>query len=261
MKLKKIIAGVAATTLAVSTCASFSASAADSYNAFLMFADTNWLWSSMSAQASGEGYGVDAEITKDGTYTVSITSESVEKNANGDNPQGKGGTDNASGAVVFCVDILGLLKCDNFDKAKESARGVTENGIYSADDLNVKLKSIKQDGKELKFDAKKILYGNIEDQNTNYRIEIYNEYGETKNDPPIDPFDVAWSKSLEVTFDISGIGGDETDQATPATTAAVGGGADTANTSTNTNTGAETGLALVGLALAGGAIVLTKKRK
>lgn len=266
MKLKKIIAGVAATTLAVSTCASFSASAADSYNAYLMFADSNWLWSSMAAQAGGKGYGVDAEITKDGTYTVSITSESVDANANGDNPQGKGGTDNAFAATVFCVDITGILKTEKFDATKEAGNGVTKNGTFDEKDIKCKLKSIKQDGKELKFDAKKVLYGNIEDQNTNYRIEIYNEYGKTKDNPPIDPLSVQWAESLDVTFEISGIGGGktETTQATTtqaATTAAVGGGADTANTSTNTNTGAETGLALVGLALAGGAIVLTKKRK
>lgn len=264
MKLKRIIAGVAAATMAVTTCASFSASAADSYNAFLMFADTNWLWSSMSAQAGGKGYGVDAEITKDGTYTVSITSDSVDKNANGDNPQGKGGTDYASGAVVFCVDITGILKTKEFNASKEKSNGVTENGKYAEKDIKCKLKSIKQDGKALKFDASKIIYGDIEDNNTNYRIEIYNQYGDTKDSEPIDPLAVQWSKSLEVTFDISGLGSGDTaaPAETPATTAAVGGGADTtANTSTNTNTGAETGLALIGLALAGGAIVLTKKRK
>lgn len=269
MKLKRIFAGVAATALAVSTCASFSASAADSYNAFLMFADHNWLWSSMSTQAGGEGYGVDAEITKDGEYTVSITSDSVDKNANGDNPQGKGGTDYASGAVVFCVDITGILKCDKFNEGNEKKNGVTKNGTYAEKDIKCKLKSIKQDGAELKFDAKKVLYGNIEDQNTNYRIEIFNTYGKTKDNPPIDQAAVMWSKSLDVTFEVSGLKGSE-EKATKAasntqdTTAAVGGGADTtaaANTTSNTNTGAETGLALIGLALAGGAIVLTKKRK
>ncbi len=266
MKLKKVIAGIAATAMTVSTCAGLSASAADGYNAFLMFADSNWLWQSMSAQAGGSGYGVDANITKDGTYTVSITSDSVDANDNGENPQGKGGTDSANGAVVFCVDITGILKCKDFNASTEKSNGVTENGTYSEDDITCTLKSIKQDGEELKFDASKIIYGNIEDQNTNYRIEIYNEYGDTKDTEPIDPADVSWSESLEVTFDISGIGGGESDDSsaettTQAATEAVGGGADTTNTSTNTSTGAETGLALIGLALAGGAIVLTKKRK
>lgn len=272
MKLKKIIAGITATALAASTCISFSASAAESYNAFLMFADHNWLWSSMSAYAGGQGYGVDAAITKDGEYTVSITSQSVEKNENGDNEQGKGGTDYASGAVVFCVDITGILKCEKFNSGNEKKNGVTKNGTYDAKDIKCKLKSIKQDGKELKFDASKVLYGNIEDQNTNYRIEIYNDYGKTKDNPPIDKAQVMWSESLDVTFEISGLKGSEekttkaaasNNDAQPTTTAAVGGGADTtaANTTSNTNTGAETGLALIGLALAGGAIVLTKKRK
>ena len=272
MKLKRIIAGVAAMALAASTCASFSASAAESYNAFLMFADHNWLWQSMAAQAGGQGYGVDAPITKDGEYTVSITSDSVDKNENGDNSQGKGGTDYASGAVVFCVDITGILNCKTFNAANEKKNGVTKNGTYDEKDITCKLKSIKQDGKELKFDASKVLYGNIEDQNTNYRIEIYNTYGKTKDNPPIEQAEVMWSKSLDVTFEISGLKGSEkkttkaaanNNDSQPTTTAAVGGGADTAaaNTTSNTNTGAETGLALIGLALAGGAIVLTKKRK
>ena len=278
MKLKRIFAGVAAAALAASTCASFSASAAESYNAFLMFGDHNWLWKSMNAQAGvGTGasevaaYGVDAKITKDGTYTVSITSDSVDKNAEGDNPQGKGGTDAATGAVVFCVDITGILKCEKGFNAKDELKnGVTKEGPYSEDDIKCKLKSIKQDGKELKFDASKVLYGNIEDQNSNYRIEIFNTYGKTKDNPAIDTAQVMWSKSLDVTFDIKGLKGDGTektaktnDSAATTQAAAVGGGADTtaANTTSNTNTGAETGLALIGLALAGGAIVLTKKRK
>ena len=277
MKLKRIFAGVAAAALAASTCASFSASAEEGYDAFLMYNDHNWLWASMSAQNGiGTGapdrypYGIDAYITKDGDYTVSITSDSVDKNAEGENPQGKGGTDAATGTHVFCVDITGILKCEKFNTTKELANGVKENGTYDAKDIKCKLKSIKQDGKELKFDASKVLYGNIEDQNTNYRIEIYNDYGKTKDNPPIDTAQVMWSKSLEVTFNIKGLKGDSTektaktnDSAATTQAVAVGGGADTtaANTTSNTNTGAETGLALIGLALAGGAIVLTKKRK
>ena len=254
MKLKKIFAGVAAMVVAATTCASFTASAADSYKAFLMYADHDWLWSNMKAKATGEGYGIEADITKDGTYTVSITKDSVTKNENGDNPQGPN-TPSATGAVVFCVDILGILKCDNFNAANEAERGITENGTYSPDDLKVELQSIKQDGKELKFDPNKIIYGNIEDQNTNYRIEILNQYGETIKDPPVEQAEIEWVESLDVTFSISGLGGDT---AETGNTGAVGG---ETNTTSNTNTGVETGLALLGLALAGGAIVLTKKRK
>ena len=274
MKLKRIFAGVAATALAVSTCASFSASATDGYDAFLMYADHDWLWQSMSAQngigtgvADRSPYGVDAYITKDGEYTVSITKDSVTKNSEGDNPQGPM-TPSATGAAVFCIDITGILKCKKFDAKAELKNGVKENGTYSEDDIKCKLKSIKLDGKDFAFDASKVLYGNIEDQNTCYRIEVYNDYGETKDDPPIDKAKIEWSESISATFEISGLssGEEKTTKAasgsndTQATTAAVGGGADT-NTTSNTNTGAETGLALIGLALAGGAIVLTKKRK
>lgn len=179
-----------------------------SYNAFLMYADKNWLWSNMSAQAGGNGYGVDAEITKDGTYTVSITGESVDQNSNGVNDQGKGGTDYASGAVYFCVDIAGLIKTEDFDANKEKSNGVTENGIFSEKDIKCQLKSIKMDGRELKFDASKILYGNLRENSTDYTIEIYNMYGDTNGNPPINPNSIKWSQKLEVTFSIYGLTSD-----------------------------------------------------
>lgn len=53
-------------------------------------------------------------------------------------------------------------------------------------------------------ESDKLLYGNLE-SNGNMRIEIYNEYGKTQSNPPIDPTTVKFSKNMVVTFSLTGI--------------------------------------------------------
>ena len=53
-------------------------------------------------------------------------------------------------------------------------------------------------------DAAKIVYGDIEG-NGNFRIEIYNEYGSTASNPPIDASSIVFSDNMVVTFTLSGI--------------------------------------------------------
>jgi hypothetical protein len=55
-------------------------------------------------------------------------------------------------------------------------------------------------------DNSKIKVGDIEN-NGNIRIEIYNEYGSTKADPPIKTSAMKFTKNLVVTFNITGIDG------------------------------------------------------
>jgi hypothetical protein len=50
----------------------------------------------------------------------------------------------------------------------------------------------------------KIVFGDIEG-NGRLRIEIYNEYGATSANPPIDPTSIKFSKNMVVTFTLSGI--------------------------------------------------------
>lgn len=218
------------------------------YDAYLMFADmgeggSDWFWSNMSGQGFPEAdrgngaFGVDADVTGNGEYTVSITADSI---ASPDavtgalNPQVLTDTDNggyvfpAIGAIVFCVDITGI--CDGTmiagankdtgewewteakkNKLKEGDdANINKNtmGAYKGNELKVEVTSIKADGKEVEFDGSKIKYGNIEDNNNCYRIELYNEYGLTKEDPPIDPKSIMFSKELSVTFTIEGLADD-----------------------------------------------------
>lgn len=200
----------------------------EGYDAFLMFADKDWMWSNFSGQGYGEAdrgdgaYGIDADITGDGEYTVSITSDSIgaEDPVLGSiNPQVIWDGEYvlpSSGAVVFCVDITGI--CDGTMNHKGEAieknklkEGDDANinkataGKYTGQDITVEVTSIKADGEEVEFDPSKIIYGNIEDGNNCYRIEIYNDYGDTAKDPGIDKNALMFAKSLEVTFSISGL--------------------------------------------------------
>ncbi|MGN0633972.1 MAG: hypothetical protein ACI4JW_08895 [Oscillospiraceae bacterium] len=214
------------------------------YDAFLMFGDVSWLWGNWNGQGvvhspdfdesdpAGYGYGVDADITGDGEYTVAITSSSIVGTDSYVNPQvaideDTGAALAAEGTVVFCVDIIGL--CDgtqvsgldadtnewtitDIEEGKQKLKDgdnhydVNAKGDYKVGDITVTLTSIKCDGQEIEFDPTKIRYGNIEDNNNRYRIEIYNSYGTTALDPGIDPFSLYFEKSLEVTFTIEGLG-------------------------------------------------------
>ncbi|SFU66600.1 hypothetical protein SAMN05216480_11247 [Pustulibacterium marinum] len=58
---------------------------------------------------------------------------------------------------------------------------------------------------EVDVDNALITYGDIE-ENGNFRIEIYNEYGTTATTPPVNTSDFVFDNTVEVTFTISGTG-------------------------------------------------------
>lgn len=185
----------------------------EGYDAFLMFADSQWLWGNWQGQGEADAtqaFGVDADVTGDGEYTVSITNASIayDDPDEGINPQIALDGDYAVGAegcVVMCVDIIGLLNGDTLKGTGDPKTDKETPGKYNADDLKVEVKSIKADGQEVAFDKAKIKYGNIEDNNNCYRIEIYNDYGDTAKDSPIDKDNLAFEDSLEITFSIEGL--------------------------------------------------------
>lgn len=204
------------------------------YDAFLMYASNpEWFWQNMAGQGYPEdqrgagAFGIDADITGDGTYTVSITKESMtamDPVLNATNPQilvdeNEGVVFPATGPAVFCVDITGI--CDgstNADgeetKKSEQKRFTDEEdynvnkqarGKYTGQEISVVVDSIKADGEEVEFVPENIVYGNIESNNNCYRIELYNDYGKTKDAPAIDRDKLMFAKSLEVTFTITGL--------------------------------------------------------
>ena len=118
------------------------------------------------------GDKVNATVTGAGTYTLSW-----------DLAEGQA----VNSAIVFVVDIVGA----GADFAAQSM-GVT--------DLKVKV-----DGADLAVDLSKVITGDLE-ENGNFRIEIYNEYGKTKEAPSIDTTKVVATKNLTVEFTLGVVG-------------------------------------------------------
>lgn len=71
---------------------------------------------------------------------------------------------------------------------------------------------------KLTVDNSKLVVGDLE-SNGRIRIELYNDFGPSKNDPSIDPSSIKFNKNMVVTFRISGIDGNMK-QGTPETHAA-----------------------------------------
>lgn len=102
---------------------------------------------------------VPVTITGDGLYTYDIISKE-EDTYHGD----------ASGAVVFVIDF--------------------NNAFNTHPNMKAELVSINCNGEDIPIDQSKVpALADIEN-NGNLRLEIYNEYGLTKDDPPIDFLDI-----------------------------------------------------------------------
>ncbi len=144
----------------------------DATTAFLMFSDRNWAFGNWDQYTNN----ANAIVNGSGTYTVTLDAKSV----------GGDGSTAASGAQVFCVDLIGYsAKLEELGKKAEIS--------------NVK---ISCDGKQIDVAQDKVIYGDFE-ENGNLRIELFNEYGSTKDASPIgDPTALSFKDKLSVTFDL-----------------------------------------------------------
>lgn len=280
MKLRKIMAGIVATSVAGTMAVAASAQ----YDSFLMYASGNWYPSVMDASGHTEDPSSGTitewtpgtqEITKDGTYTVSISDikcSGIDEET-GDETMLKV---DASGAMVFNVDIADLAKdlgvgvdAEGYDALKTGAEKMEFAKSKGINVTDVKITQVK-DGEtsEIAVDSSKVLFGDIEGKGK-FRIELYNEYGDTKADPPLKTSDIFFNEGLSVTFTISGIdailGGNTTPDETeaPATDAPATDAPTTGDSSKpNSNTGVEGVAAVAGVAIvAAGAVIVAKKRK
>lgn len=64
--------------------------------------------------------------------------------------------------------------------------------------------SSEPQGKIIPFDNAKLVTGDIESKG-NFRLELYNEFGSTKQDPPLDPTSIVFANKMFVTFKLEGI--------------------------------------------------------
>lgn len=122
--------------------------AATSFKAGLEFGDASWdpsYWSNFSNQK------YDAVVTGDGTYTVWMETAS-----------------DVEGAVVFCIDIDGL------------GTALTDASKIQATVDRIALDPKKPIVQTIAVDNTKVLFNNKDGNGVDGRIEIFNEYGDTK---------------------------------------------------------------------------------
>ena len=250
MKLRNLMA--AATAAIVGGVAMTAVASAN--DAFLMYASSDW---SVQCMAADSENATTADVTGNGTYTVSISGFEWEDEETGEMVPATG-----TGVTVFCVDIADLatdLGCGkDAEGYEELTTGAEKMAFAQATGLKISdvvITATNSDGSttDIAVDESKLIYGDIEG-NGKIRLEIYNAYGDTSKAAPIST-DWSFDDSLSVTFTISGLGGDDAaaDTTTEPTVAGV---------KASPDTGVE-GIAVVAgvAALAAGALVVSKKRK
>lgn len=167
---------------------------------------------------SHQDWETSVDVTADGTYTLESTL--------------------LAGAEDFGVFVIDL------------------QGMFAAyPEATATLDKVTVDGKDIAVDASKVIYGDIEEKG-NYRIEIYNQYGDTKADSPVEQATPV-AESLAITFTVSGLGAAAD---APADTTADAPAAD--STTTPAATGNTSAAALAGvMAVAAAAAFAVKKSK
>ena len=184
-----------------------------SADGFLMFASDDW---SIQRMTLGEStnqdgsindfykFGNDVKVTGDGTYTVGLRVKDFWNDAE------------AKGTKVFCVDLVGLadqLGISTKDLTDADATQVAKDAGIIVKDVTAKLDADDPDfGKTYTLDNDALLYGDIEG-NGNLRIELYNEYGNSKSVYDAEWLDICKNldvlDKIEVTFTIEGLGSDQ----------------------------------------------------
>lgn len=120
------------------------------------------------------------------------------------------------------------------------------------------LDKIEIDGAAIDFDADKIMYGDIEKGGKNFRIDIYNQYSDTKDNPGVNQATPIGS-TLKLTFTVSGLGGGAAADTTTDTASEAPAADSTTSSATTGNVPAAAMLSV--MAVAGIAAAASKKRK
>ena len=196
-------------------------------DAYLIFADKNMNWGNWNGQGyhGVPSYGIDADIVGDGTYSVSITRESITSpDDTGANPSlvydeywgGERYLRSPEGCTIMCVDITGLLdgtlgadgsELEGFlEEGEDPNINKKVKGKFRGDNIKVTVESIKADGYDISFNRSKIRYGNLDEEDNCYRIEIVNGLTRSAEDAAINVDTFSFWNSIEITFSISGIG-------------------------------------------------------
>ena len=144
--------------------------AAGSYVGGVYYSNPDW-----SVQSDTKNETAGTMVTGNGTYNFKVPVSAL-----------------AESAVVFVLDIVGL----SADLAEDATPVAYVNKIT----LDGELPAIKP----LAVDNSKLALGDLEN-NGNYRIEFYNEWGSTKADPAVNTADISFSENMIMAVTFSGI--------------------------------------------------------
>ncbi len=137
------------------------------FQAYMVFSDGTWTTQNWSYNDNGNASCI---VNGDGVYTMMI--------------DGAG-----SGLGIFAIDVLGLgTACGGTD-------GITAKIIKLEAD-------VAKSG--IKVNTSNLVFGDIE-SNGRLRLELYNEYGESKANPVVDVTKLVCNKNMAVTFKLGGI--------------------------------------------------------
>lgn len=195
------------------------------HDAFLMFADGNMNWGNWNGTGypNKPSFGIDADVTGSGTYTVKITRESLTGvDDTGTNPglvydydewSGKYLLSDPQGCSMLAVDITGIFDGTQ-DNSGNPIEGFLEDGKYpninkrvkgkyKVGKVNAEIVSVRADGWDVDFDKSRIRKGNLEEDNNCYRLELVNSMNSHASTPAIDTENFSFYNELEVTFKIT----------------------------------------------------------
>lgn len=144
--------------------------AAGSYIGGVYYANPDW-----SVQSDNKNETTGTVVTGNGTYEFQVPV-----------------TAPVEGAVVFVLDIVGL--------SADLAEGATPVAYVNKIIMDGDLPAIKN----LPVDNSKLSCGDLEN-NTNFRIELFNEWGATKADPPINTAEISISEKMVIAVTLKGI--------------------------------------------------------
>ena len=217
MKVKKWLLAIAAFAVMAMVCA-VAAGAENEHTGYIVYAGNEWSPFILDGSGYSEnGYDCtfvtkwtpgNCEVSSSGTYTVSI-SDIMQTSFDDGIDNGKLVPVSGEGASLFTVKIDNLSNdygfgrdCEGYERMKTSQQRMDFAKEKGADVTDVKITQVK-DGKltTVPIDISKIYFGDLE-CNGKFEIEIYDTYGDTNYDPPIDVDKIDFNESLSVQFTI-----------------------------------------------------------
>lgn len=180
----------------------------DTWNWCPVYSESTWI-------TTPKNFGT-MTFKEDGTVVV-------DDKGNGKHYEGTFTVDTENHAIT--LKNAQILHLDNFDNLVSNwstelkVLSLSEDGLQIAGvrDQNtdegkcllvqnyVNSKLVGGNGKDLTVDNSKLVYGDLESGKGNIRLELYNEWGSTKANPCFDSSALQFSKTLAVTFKLSGV--------------------------------------------------------